>query len=106
MSVSDLELAFEFQLKAYKIPQWERELVFAPPRRFRFDFAWETEMLAVEIDGGTFVKGGHSTGVGIHTDCVKSSEASVLGWKVMHFDKIMIESGEAIDYLRKALGVY
>ena len=30
-------------------------LRFAPPRRWRFDFAWPERFLAVEVEGGWFI---------------------------------------------------
>lgn len=40
-----------FQLRASKIA-CEREFRFHPTRRWRFDFAWQPEKLAVEVEGG------------------------------------------------------
>jgi hypothetical protein len=34
-----------------------REYVFAPPRKWRFDFAWPDIKLAVEINGGIWNNG-------------------------------------------------
>ena len=51
-SKSDVEDAFEHWLRQYPdIPEPTRELVFAPPRKWRFDFAWPEHLVAVEIDG-------------------------------------------------------
>ena len=42
------EASLAFQLKATKNTGWVRELKFHPMRTWRFDFAWETEMVAGE----------------------------------------------------------
>jgi hypothetical protein len=50
MSLLEDELAWG--LRAAGIIPPEREYVFAEGRRFRFDFAWPRQRLAVEVDGG------------------------------------------------------
>ncbi len=62
-----------------------REYRFHPTRRWRFDFAWLEQKVAVEIEGGTFTGGRHTTGAGHHGDCKKYNEAVYLGWKVLRF---------------------
>lgn len=46
--MSELEETLAFHLKAAKLPAPEREYRFDPERRWRFDFAWPDQMLAVE----------------------------------------------------------
>jgi very-short-patch-repair endonuclease len=63
----------------------QREYRFAPPRRWRFDWAWirTARPLAVEIDGGRFAPGG-----GYHagdSDREKLNAAAILGWVVLRF---------------------
>lgn len=45
---------FELLLKSSKLPQPVREKKFHPIRRWRFDFAWPENLVAVEIDGGGY----------------------------------------------------
>lgn len=72
-------------------PAPERELTFAKPRRFRFDFAWPEQRVAVEIDGGVWVGGRHSTGAGYEKDAEKMNLAAVHGWRVLHFTPGMLQ---------------
>ncbi len=58
---SDAEATFCLQWEADGLPKFEREYRFDDVRRFRFDVAVPSLKLAVEIDGGIFGKGGHST---------------------------------------------
>lgn len=58
-----------------------REYRFHPVRRWRFDFAWPAEKLAVEIEG----RGRHQTFVGFRNDCEKYNAALQLGWRVLRF---------------------
>lgn len=60
-----------------------RELRFCPPRLFRWDFAWPTHALAVEIHGATWSGGRHGRGGGIEGDAEKLAHAALLGWRVL-----------------------
>ena len=64
-----------------------REYRFHPERRWRFDFAWPSIKLAVEIQGMGMGgrAGGHQTAKGMQNDCDKNNEAIRLGWRVLTF---------------------
>lgn len=83
MSKSSAEQAFEEAWKAVEPDGADttREHLFHPTRRWRFDFAWPSQKLAVEIDG----RGRHQTIVGVRADCEKMNEAIRLGWRVLRF---------------------
>lgn len=66
-------------------PAPEREFRFAPPRRWRFDFAWPGALVAVEIDGGIFIRGSHTQGVRFTQDCEKLNTATERGWRVLRY---------------------
>ena len=57
-----------------------REFRFHPSRRWRFDFAFPSRKVAIEIDG----RGRHQSVVGVRNDCEKANTAIKLGWKVLH----------------------
>lgn len=104
VSKSAGEDALAFQLDALGIC-YEREYRFAKPRRWRFDFTFETggqAGWAVEVEGGSF-NGGHRRGVEANKDCEKSNAAVMLGWKVLRFTPYMVETGEAIATIEAAL---
>ena len=89
-------------LRANKIA-FEREYVFAPPRKWRFDFAILSEKLAIEVDGGIWSNGRHSRGTGYENDCRKLSEAATLGWRIIRVSPAMVHSGEALNFVARAL---
>lgn len=62
-----------------KIP--ERELKFSE-RKFRFDFAWPIQKVAVEIDG---LGGWHQTAAMLSKDHEKSNLAQELGWVILRY---------------------
>jgi len=80
-----------------------REYRFSPPRRWRFDFAYPARMLAVEVDGGTWVQGRHNRGAGMKADAEKMNAAALAGWRVLRFTREHIKSGEALDLIELAL---
>ena len=84
-------------------PPFTREAVLFPQRRkFRYDFAFLDHRIAVEVQGGTWVKSGHTTGGGIRRDCAKGNLAQLMGWRCFHFTAKMIDDGTAIKTLREA----
>ena len=103
MTQSELEELFAFQVKAAGLPEPEREAAVIPGRKFRFDFCFREARLLIEINGGTFTKGGHSTGRGIARDYEKANLAVLQGWRVLSFDGKSVKSGEAVETIRKAL---
>ena len=81
----------------------EMEYKFHQKRRWRFDAAFPERKIAVEIDGGVFVSGRHTRGVGFIKDCEKLNAAALLGWRVFRFVPQQLEGGEVYDILGKAL---
>ena len=67
-----------------------QEYGFHDKRRWRFDFAFPEEKIAVEIEGGTFGKSRHTTGTGYEKDCEKYNSAVLNGWRVFRFTGKMI----------------
>ena len=64
----------------------EREFRFHPTRKWRFDFAWPAKRVAVEVDGGIFIRGRHVDPIGGHNDRSKHNAATAIGWKVLRYD--------------------
>ena len=85
---STLEVAFMRHWELVAAEEWpypKREFRFHPTRMWRFDFAWEREMVAVEMEGGVFIGGGHSRGRQYTMDCQKYNQAAILGWRVLRY---------------------
>lgn len=103
--MSDAEETLAFHLKAVGIT-FEREVRFAPPRRWRADFLIHTpdgSGLLTEVDGGTWAGGRHSRGSGYAADCEKLNAAVLLGYRVLRFTPEMVESGVALATIERAL---
>lgn len=89
------------------LPEPVKEWPFARAegRRFRFDFAYVDQLLALEVEGGIWARdpGRHNRGSGFEQDATKYNLAAVLGWRVLRFTERLIRSGEAVDTIRRAL---
>ena len=101
--MSKLEDLLRFHINAEGLSSPAEEYMFHPSRKWRFDFAWVDEMIAVEIEGGTWVNGRHTSGSGFEKDCEKYNAAVLLGLKILRFTGKMIESGEAISTIKLLL---
>ena len=93
----------ELQIRAAKLPTPVREFRFHPSRKWRFDFAFVDQMIALEIDGATWTGGRHTRGSGYESDCEKLNEAAVLGWRVFRATRTMVKSGYALRLLESVL---
>ena len=68
LKISELETRFATLWDAAGGPELQREYRFAPPRRWRADFAWPQARLLVEIEGGLWKRGRHLTPQGFAAD--------------------------------------
>lgn len=133
---SDLEVSF---MRAWKLvagddwPRPRRQHRFHPTRKWLFDFAWEAERVAVELEGGVFsfpvtcdscgrhvhrknkhtkrmervyaAMGRHTRGAGFQADCDKYNAATALGWRVLRYTaKHLAESPvQMVEQIQKLL---
>ena len=120
MPKSELETILANQIIFAGLPEPEREYRFAAMlvglgvgvrwrlaatnlKDWRFDFAWPEQMLAVEIEGGIWIKGRHTRGQGFTEDCRKYSEAALMGWRVLRVVGKWVRNGEALRLIERAL---
>lgn len=84
-------------VREYVVPGWRR---WAEDRKrrglvsravpFRADFAWPDAMVALEVQGGQWVRSGHSSGSGLERDAVKSWTAQLDGWALVAMTERML----------------
>lgn len=87
-----------------RLPPFEREYRFHSERKWRLDIAWPAVKVAVEIQGGSFVNGGHNRAGQQAKDMAKANEAQILGWVVLSFNTAQMENMDAvIDTVLRAL---
>lgn len=100
-------LAFQLKAVAEK-PAFERQFRIHPDRNFMADFFFPhirgmISAMVVEVDGGGFVNGRHSRGVGIEKDCEKSSLIAAMPARLMRVTPTQIKKGDAILWILRAL---
>ena len=84
------------------LPTPQAEVRFSR-RRWRWDWAWPDAKVALEVNGGVWVRGKHSRGAGQLNDFAKWSEGAALGWRVIHTTPDGLESTMLLDQIRRAL---
>jgi very-short-patch-repair endonuclease len=99
--LSKIEEALEFQLKAMKF-LYQRQVKLIPGRKFTFDFLVGKE-LVVECEGGSWVGGRHTTGVGFEKDCEKYNELQLLGYRLLRCTGRQVKNGQAIKWIDRAI---
>lgn len=102
--MSDLEDQLAHQMKAAGLPDPVRELTFAKPRRWRFDFAFLDRLVAIEVEGGSWIGGRHTRGSGFEKDIEKSNAAQIAGWTVLRVTGAMIRDGRALATIEELFG--
>lgn len=101
--MSQLEETLYQHIKLVGLPEPEREYRFAPPRRYRADFAYPERKLLIEVEGGVWTRGRHTRGAGFTEDAKKYNIATVLGFRVLRFTGEMINDGSALGVIEKVL---
>ena len=99
-----LAKAFLALCKQEGIGEPQREWRFSH-RRFRFDYAWLSERVALEVNGGVWTQGRHTRGAGYVRDMEKMNLAAILGWRVFQVTPDTLCTRETIAMLREALKV-
>jgi hypothetical protein len=85
------------------LPVPTHEHRFAPPRRWRFDYAWPDRMLALEVEGGVHTGGRHVRGQGYVNDMEKYSTGAAMGWLLIRVQPSELCSPRTMDWIRRAL---
>lgn len=86
-----------------------RELAVVPGRRLRWDFAFPTARVLVELQGGIYTRRGKKsdhTGARLTKDFAKLNEATIAGWRTLMFGPRDLESRTlpaTVETIRRAL---
>lgn len=91
------------ELKREGLPKPELEHRFHPIRKWRFDAALVDQKIAVEIEGGIWIKGRHSRGAGMQADMEKYNEAVCMGWRVLRYSTGQVKQGIPIVDLKRLI---
>lgn len=118
------EIVVDAFFKSYGIPIPERELVFHPTRKWRFDYAWEDTAamnlsitntsgerircaggVALECQGGIFIQGRHSRGAALLKEWEKLNTAAEMNWRIIYCQPSELLTKKTADTIRKCLGL-
>jgi very-short-patch-repair endonuclease len=102
---SSLEKEFALIAKAFKLPPYVAEFRFHEVRKFRFDCSYIDEKVAIELEGGVFRRGRHTSGAGYTADCTKYNLATQCGWLVLRYTSGMLKEDpkSACDQIKEVL---
>lgn len=101
---SRLEEQLDEQIKKAGIHKgMVRELRAIEGRRFRVDFCWPQDNLAVEVQGGIWTRGRHARPMGIVKDYEKFNLLTLGGWRVLLLTSLDVQSGKGLKMILDAL---
>jgi hypothetical protein len=104
MTADPNAVALALQCRAVGLPEPALEYRFHATRKWRFDLAWPSCKLAVEINGGVWTSGRHQTPTGYQGDMEKMTEAALLGWRVVQVPPAKVQDGTALGLIERAFG--
>ncbi len=98
---------FSAACKAWGLPVPTREHQFMPGRKWRFDYAWPEHRVAVEMEGGIWMRGGgaHSRPANIERDMEKYNAATLRDWRVLRYSprRMLDAIPEIADALNRSI---
>jgi len=78
---------------------------FHDVRKWRFDFAWTAQKVALEIEGGAWTGGRHTRGAGFIADMLKYNTATELGWRILRFTPDQVRTTETARMIAAVLKI-
>lgn len=96
-------LIFFSVLDSVKITRPTPEFMFHPTRKWRMDYAWPDQKVCLEVEGGAFIGGRHTSGAGFIGDMEKYNEAALLGWRIFKCVPKDLCKTATIQLLRKTI---
>lgn len=63
---------------------------------YQMDFAWPSLKIGLEVNGGQFVRSGHSSPTGLARDAMKINQANFLGWRLFVVTTSMVIDGVSL----------
>lgn len=97
------KLAELVEVNLNDLPECQKEFIFHPTRKWRFDYSWPELKVALEIHGGIFTNGRHTRGKGFSEDKVKMNSAQLLGWIVIEATTAQVKDGQMLNWIKAAI---
>jgi very-short-patch-repair endonuclease len=86
-------------MHAAGLPQPTLQYRFDEHRLWRLDFSWPLRKVAVEVEGGVWINGGHNRASGFLRDAEKYNTLALLGWRLYRFPTDWVVDGRAVRML-------
>ena len=84
-----------------------KEFRFHPVRLWRFDYAIPEHKIALEVEGGVWTGGRHTSSVGFLKDMEKYNTATLMGWRVLRTTPDELYRLKTLNLLKTAIsGVF
>ncbi len=105
MSDDFTDKVFKQLCEDLELPVPVTEHSFHPVRKWRFDYAWPDQMVALEVEGGIWRPGGgaHSRPKNIERDIEKYNTATLMGWRILRVQPAHLLKQDTIKMIRKIL---
>lgn len=82
-----------------------KEYRFHPVRRWRFDYAIPSHKIALEVEGGVWTGGRHTSPKGFLGDIEKYNTATLLGWRVFRTTPDALLTSDTLKLIKQAIQV-
>ena len=80
-----------------------KEYKFHPTRRWRFDYAIPEHKIALEVEGGVWTGGRHTSPKGFLGDIEKYNAATLMGWRVFRTTPDELYKLSTINLIKSAI---
>lgn len=80
-----------------------KEFKFHPVRKWRFDYAVPEHKIALEVEGGVWTGGRHTSPIGFLGDIEKYNTATLMGWRVFRTTPDDLYKKKTLDLMKSAI---
>lgn len=80
-----------------------KEFNFHPVRKWRFDYAVPEHKIALEVEGGVWTGGRHTSPKGFLGDIEKYNTATLMGWRVFRTTPDDLYKKKTLDLMKSAI---
>lgn len=80
-----------------------KEYQFHPTRRWRYDYAIPEHKIALEVEGGVWTGGRHTSAVGFLGDVEKYNNGTLMGWRIFRTTPEGLYTKRTIDLIKAAI---
>ena len=85
------------------LPCPEPEHQFHDSRKWRIDYAWADEKVALEVEGGVWTRGRHTRGSGFVKDMEKYNEVALHGFTLVRVVPDDLLTEDTLDLIERAI---